>query len=619
MYSWEDFKEDVSDGVDALSNALEEGGEAIKEAGEDLLGDAEDAWNEGTEPIRNAWEDGHIVGAIIATFAAVGSIPVAVGGSIADFVTDVGVGVIAGATTKVVGVFVGTLAGIIVATVTGDADKGDTVADAIRDFNDALGDAVIFVSDVAGDIAQRLADITAHVLTVGARTLTCALYWVGDAIESGLNAVRRWTSDTPAPEDASKGFYAIKHFFVLMFENRSFDHVLGWFHGVNGLASGPAPYYNYSTSTGISYQASNLANQGLLIDTPHEYPDVQDQLKDYPSLAAGGPTVINGGFVMSYEGAIAAESDGDARAGSSPGVPMAAFNEKTLPVMYALAKEFVVCDQWHASVPGPTVPNRQFVHAATAGGMADSPNNVALGYQLIDGGFRYQHGTVYDRLDGKCMSWRIYAGDYPLAMSLRGIATDDAFSGWSRLRRMVDFRLEVLGATDDFPSYIFIEPNYSIQTSYKDGDSQHPLGKVNAGEKLLKEVYETLRASPIWESSALIVIYDEHGGFYDHVKPPAAPNPGDERRYESWSTSDEAKTFQFDRLGFRVPALIISPWVKKGAVDSTLYDHSSVIATLAHRFNFANLTERDRLANKFSNVFTRTLRTDARPTLPNPA
>jgi phospholipase C len=167
-------------------------------------------------------------------------------------------------------------------------------------------------------------------------------------------------------------------------------------------------------------------------------------------------------------------------------------------------------------------------------------------------------------------------------------------------------------------SYAFIEPNYGhvLTGDFTYGNSQHPKDDVTRGEGLLKAIYETIRNSPHWDNSMLIVTYDEHGGFYDHVPPPQTVSPGDA------ATDPENNTNQFDftQLGVRVPAVIISPLIPKGIIDSTVYDHTSVLATVESIFGLQPLTERDTHAHTFNHLFSLTTpRNDALTTLPAPA
>ena len=164
--------------------------------------------------------------------------------------------------------------------------------------------------------------------------------------------------------------------------------------------------------------------------------------------------------------------------------------------------------------------------------------------------------------------------------------------------------------------YTFIEPNYGdITSSYRGGSSQHPMDDVYGGEGLIKAVYEAIRNSPVWDTALLIITYDEHGGFYDSVAPPAATPPGDgsPSTYNQWG-------FTFGQLGVRVPAVVVSPWIAPRTVDRTVYDHASVPATIERLFGLPPLTGRDAAAHDVTALLTEPRpRTDAPITLNRPA
>ncbi|HZW85753.1 MAG TPA: alkaline phosphatase family protein, partial [Nitrososphaerales archaeon] len=166
-------------------------------------------------------------------------------------------------------------------------------------------------------------------------------------------------------------------------------------------------------------------------------------------------------------------------------------------------------------------------------------------------------------------------------------------------------------------SYVFLEPDYHAFTGkFRGGTSQHPNDDITSGEKFLKDVYESIRSSPLWEKSLLIVTYDEHGGFYDHVIPPATVHPGD----SVTSPGNNHNNFDFRQLGVRVPTLVISPLVAKGTIDHSTYDHTSVLSTVENLFKLGALTKRDRAAQTLTQLFKlKTPRTDAPLTLPDPA
>lgn len=401
----------------------------------------------------------------------------------------------------------------------------------------------------------------------------------------------------------------IEHVFVLMLENRSFDHMLGFsritgsdavtgaaaqIDGLSGVESNSLNGQTYTVSPGADYR--------MPTDPDHEFTDVLHQLcgpaATYPS---GGlyPTVNDSGFVASYAGS----------GGSSPCEILKCYRPDQLPVLNALAGEFVVCDNWHASMPGPTWPNRMFIHAASSGGLDHSPRtDEIVAWETIDGVF-FQNGTIFDRLEQNGITRRIYGGDdFPMVAALKGIHLDDI-----RHYSLFAGDLAQPGYAD---RYIFIEPSYDVLNDYKAGSSQHPLGDVTVGEALIKATYEAIRNSPAWPGSLLIVVWDEHGGFYDHAVPPAAPAPGDTAPGATYNQSG----FTFEQYGPRVPALVISPLIPKNVIDHRLYDHSSVLATLESLFDLSPLTARDANANRLDSLISLTAaRSDCPTTLPPPA
>jgi phospholipase C len=184
---------------------------------------------------------------------------------------------------------------------------------------------------------------------------------------------------------------------------------------------------------------------------------------------------------------------------------------------------------------------------------------------------------------------------------------------------MSDFADDVTDGYD--PVFTFIEPHYGnilpgTSEDYMCGTSQHPLDDVTRGEQLIKDVYEAIRNSDQWERSVLIITWDEHGGFYDHVPPPAAVAPGDPPGDPNYVQVG----FDFRQLGPRVPAVVISPLIERGVIDHTVYDHASIPATAERLFGLDAMTDRDAQANDVRHLLTRdTPRTDAPTTLPEPA
>jgi phospholipase C len=405
------------------------------------------------------------------------------------------------------------------------------------------------------------------------------------------------------------GAWSIEHVFVLMLENRAFDHMLGFskirgrdaqtgqstaINGLNGTES--------NSFEGQTYTVSQPADPVMKVDPDHEFPDVLHQLcGPSATYSPGGPyPPINGsGFVASY-----VASGGN----NSPGEVMKCFSADQLPVLNALAQEFVVCDNWHASMPGSTWPNRMFVHAASSGGLDHSPTIAEIAeWEWIDG-FKFKNGTIFDALKTKGIAWRLYRGDeFPMAAALKGIRLDD-------IRSYEHFAGDLAQPT--FPySYVFIEPSYHVLDDYRGSTSQHPLTDVVLGEGLIKATYEAIRNSAFWTSSLLIITWDEHGGFYDHAIPPPGPAPGDTvpgSKYNKFG-------FTFQQYGPRVPALVISPLCPGNLIDHRLYDHTAILATLESLFGLNSLTARDAPSNRLNSLITLTTPRDTPETTPPPA
>jgi len=222
------------------------------------------------------------------------------------------------------------------------------------------------------------------------------------------------------------------------------------------------------------------------------------------------------------------------------------------------------------------------------------------------------NGTIYDRLDSKKLEWMIYCDDeFPQAISISGMRkrVHENFKPYKEFRQ--DLSNHAFSK-----SYVFIEPDYDAFTGkFRGGNSQHPMDDLTQGERFLKDVYESIRNSPHWEKSLLIITYDEHGGFYDHVIPPATVHPGD----SITDPSNNHNNFDFQQLGVRVPTIVVSPLISRGIIDHTLYDHTSVLATVEKLFQLPSLTKRDESANSLNDLFTLDIpRTDAPTTLPDP-
>jgi len=374
---------------------------------------------------------------------------------------------------------------------------------------------------------------------------------------------------------------SVEHIIVLMLENRSFDHMCGWLGRGDGLQPtmfNPRDPANPASPKVFATKDADWLGD-LTVDPSHAVLDVNVQLFG-STIEPSPPVATNVGFVLDYA--------------NQPGTPapdagnvMKAFAPSKLPVLSTLAREFVLCDRWFASVPGQTWPNRFFVHAATSGG-------------FVDNNFRdYTFRTIYDNLEEQGYSWAIYFHDFPQSVTISSLQKPQHLGHFKNSHQFfVDLE------TGNLPAYSFIEPRYFDFLRWKAND-QHPPHDVRLGEHLVADVYESLRRSALWNSSLLFVLHDEHGGIFDHVPPPTTVNPD--------GLVSATPPFDFRRLGVRVPSLIVSPYVGKGVVDSTVYDHTSILATVRELFNLPRaLTERDGQANTVS----RNLNAQARANTP---
>jgi phospholipase C len=338
----------------------------------------------------------------------------------------------------------------------------------------------------------------------------------------------------------------IEHVIVLMLENRSFDHMLGGLSdaipGLDGAPRAGEPARTIRTG-GRTYRQTAGASRTLKYDPKHELAHTLNQLsKD------------NSGFVEDFARAYPASKPED-RAEI-----MKYFADGELPSLHALAKNFAVCDKWFSS--------------------------LAMPEGILDANLHwYDQTTLYDRLDEKGKSWRIYYGDVPQSLILvHQLEPENAM----RYSPMAKFSRDAAGDAKSFPQFCFIEPAY-----YQPGATDdHPPHDVRAGERLIASVYNAIRRNDaLWKSSLLILLYDEHGGFYDHVVPPAAVPP-----------DHHVEEYTFDQLGVRVPAILVSPFVNPGVIH-TVFDHTSVLRYLSDKWNLAPLGERVARADSFAAAF----------------
>ena len=368
------------------------------------------------------------------------------------------------------------------------------------------------------------------------------------------------------PESGGSGLQRIEHIVVLMLENCSFDHMLGYLR-LEG---------NREDIEGLSPEMKNTVN-----GQPHPVhrlgkTHVPNGQWDPDHSGNATDRQINGGAMDGFAATYAETLANRGVTDPDPGIVMGYYNATDLPVYDHLAEHFCVCDGWHSSVPGATWPNRLYAVAGSAAGSRDD-QKLPL----------YDKHSFVRHLDAAGVSWRWYSYDIG---TLRCVDREywlshyDRFAFVQKLKLSVAAELEEAAFIDEdaasfledaargrLPAVSWIDPNFKdLNLVGSAPNDDHPPSDVQDGQELVMLVYNALATSPLWDKTLLLVVYDEHGGFFDHVEPPE--NPPDD---------DPAV---FSRYGVRVPALVVSPWVGPRSVSSTLYDHTSIIKTILERF-----------------------------------
>ncbi|KAI3893420.1 hypothetical protein MKW92_045376 [Papaver armeniacum] len=399
--------------------------------------------------------------------------------------------------------------------------------------------------------------------------------------------------------------FPINTIVVLVQENRSFDHMLGWMKTLN-------PEINGVTGTEFNHiSANDLTSSKIFFGDKSEHvdPDPGHSIQDiYEQI-----------FGMQWEASTASKNNVPEMKGFAQNAErltkgmsstvMNGFQPDSVPIYKELVSEFAVFDRWFASVPASTQPNRLFVHSATSHGAERNDRN-----KLIAG---FPQKTIFESLDEAGLSFGIYYQNPPATLFYRNLRKLKYLGKFHPFD--LDFKKHCEKGT--LPNYTVIEQRF-FDLKLFPGNDDHPSHDVGEGQKLIKHVYETLRASPQWEKMLFIITYDEHGGFYDHVPTPTGvPSP-------DGLVGPDPYKFQFDRLGVRVPTIMISPWIERGTVvhgpsgpdPTSEFEHSSIPATVKKIFNLKEfLTKRDAWAGTFESVLSRnTPRTDCPVTLSDP-
>ncbi|MHB1711677.1 MAG: alkaline phosphatase family protein [Acidimicrobiales bacterium] len=388
----------------------------------------------------------------------------------------------------------------------------------------------------------------------------------------------------------------IEHIVVLMLENHSYDN----FFGMLGREPGQRPRGDGFTlgPDGLP-TATNPYGDGRIQHAFHMPTTCQLPGRPSQEWTASHNAYDNGrndGFVSTPI------SPGSSTA--SGGVAMGYWTGADLPFTYDLASTFPIGDRWFCSLLGQTDPNRRYLIAATSAGMTDDIGTSA-GNAVADAGLPLPgNGTIFNTLDLFGISWADYVDSYPTGATPELYPTDDAVTETIHYRAFDQFYTDAAAGT--LPSFTLLDPNFNTQ-------SQENPQNIVVGEALLSRVVQAIGSSPAWLSTLFVLVYDEHGGYYDHVPPPPALAPD---LIPPMVQPGESLYDGFRRYGFRVPSVVVSPYAKRNYVSHVLYDHTSVLAMVERKWNLPALTYRDANANDLTDFIDLKAMRRERPTFP---
>jgi phospholipase C len=394
----------------------------------------------------------------------------------------------------------------------------------------------------------------------------------------------------------------IQRIVVLMLENRSFDNLLGWLYD----PANPAPFDRVPPANFAGVYGNDLSNPrldgstvavGKGQDVTAPYPDPGEPFQDVYAQIYGQKTTQYAnavtkepprpcnmqGFLYNY---LLKNQSNPANADTI----MNCFTPASVPVLSSLAHYYGLCDHWFASVPSQTLCNRSFVVAGTSSGYVNNDGGDGLL-------FTNDTPTIFDLLSQAGKTWKVYCGGWTITSI--ALLTQ---------RRLWDFAVQphyFEHLTDFFadaqkpgglPAFSFIEPNYMDSVVHGPENDMHPeshqfqlFGRSNVeqGDKLIYQIYSAVRQSPDWDKILLLILFDEHGGCYDHVCPPTAKDyplaispDGVVIRPDQPGGTD----FNFDRLGVRIPAIVVSAYTPQETILNTTFDHTSALSTVVNCF-----------------------------------
>jgi phospholipase C len=357
---------------------------------------------------------------------------------------------------------------------------------------------------------------------------------------------RRTRANVPSPRNLP-----IDTFVVLMMENRSFDHYLGWLPGADGRQGGLI----YRDAAGNPHGTHRLT------------PDFQGCAHPDPDHSwLGGRQQLDGGRM-----------DGFLRSGENDPFAIGYYAEEDLPFIPAVARAFTTFDRFFCSLLASTYPNREYMHAAQSYGMID--NTLPVGPT----GLGFPDSTIFASLAAKGVSNRYFYTDIPVS-ALWGAP------GLARSGQVQEYYERCASGT--LPAVSFVDPAFNGEEQGTSGD-EHPHGDVRLGQAFMADVVHAFLESPQFKRGALFIVYDEWGGFFDHVRPPRVP---DDR-----ASADVNQ--DFGQMGIRIPAVLVSPYARRGHVDHNIYGFESILKLIGYRFGLPPLATRDKYARNIARSF----------------
>jgi phospholipase C len=445
----------------------------------------------------------------------------------------------------------------------------------------------------------------------------------------------------------------VNHIIVVMQENHSFDNYFGvlayapgsLYHNATGGACAAADHRCVDGLTcaataggGIACANANPGSDGSPVAAFHSPSRCTDPDLDHSWVG----THAELDFALPNKSLTEPRSDGFVRVNGGDAQAMSYFDQTDLPFYYGLAQTFAISDRYFSAMPGPTIPNRMYAMAATSFGHLTTDDVVPPA-----GGYKPITGTIFDLLDKAGISWGDYFQDLPQAVTFR--------PGDKHELPLATFLAEASG-TGKLPSVSFVDPNFGIAGFALEND-EHPPTDIQRGQAYVAQVVNAVRNGPHWKDSIIFIAYDEHGGFYDHARPPAArqagqrtpdgiapgqcadlsnppaslrPGNGAECAANFVSGADTdvrdaealcpaltkkpagpfpAACASFDQVGVRVPFIAVSPFSRPGYVSHVATDHTSILALIEARFltpaggTRQHLTARDQNAGSLLDLF----------------